>query len=277
MSTPIRISGPIHPLIAAYQQAQRDRVGILHQHTHTAADLLAHHTAHGVSYESVYAITGEAIGDRPYDERITWRYVGPIENHGDLANQRGYITIRTSDRDTNDVVAQLFPQLNDDAAYSALIKAAYEIAPQITLILTIGAASGAIEWDTGETIHQAATRIALDAAWSIRGEPGSGYSHTSDHVLDAARQSLGQRRPMGEYARNYLDNRDAIFADLDRASIVLGDPLLGSKDVAERAGIAQSGLRANVTRNAAPTADLDRGSRSPRWHEVTVTAWLATR
>lgn len=273
METRPRVTGPKHPLVAAYHRARADRDRIFTRHRPMATAILSHHHAQARSDESVYRITClRADGPNPWDEVLSWDYVGPIEDHADLAGQQGYITVRTHNPR---VVQALYPAADDHEVYLTLIKAASKAAPQITLMLAIGAASGAIEWDTGETIREAALRIAMDAALTIKDE--SSWNHTPDRVLDTVRGAYGQTRPMRDYANDYLTHRENILADLERAEIPLGDPLLEMQEVVNLVGIERSTLRAYVSRGEAPAPDADRGTRNPKWREITVTAWLLRR
>ncbi|WP_433358555.1 hypothetical protein [Streptosporangium sp. CA-115845] len=292
---PVKISHPRHPLVAAYQQAKYDRKRILAKHKHTAAEIMAHFDAHAISDEAVYEITArDTDGPNRYDEILLWRYVGPAEDCRHLLGQRGYISVRSADlrasSPTNDeglkwgantwqVVERMYPDLNDGDHYRILISGAYEAAPAIAVLLAIGAASEHLEWDTDETIANAALRLSLDGAWSLR---GASCHHLVEgererRVLTATMELLRQSGDPRNYARNFLDNRGAILAALAEQEIELGGQMLDTEQVAERARIATTTLTGYVTREQAPQPDTGRGTRKPKWHEVTVAAWLLTR
>ncbi|WP_433363934.1 helix-turn-helix transcriptional regulator [Streptosporangium sp. CA-115845] len=68
-----------------------------------------------------------------------------------------------------------------------------------------------------------------------------------------------------------------ILASLAEANVELGGQMLDTEEVAERAKIATTTLTSYVARKQAPEPDIGEGTRKPRWHETTVTAWLLTR
>ncbi|MER5649672.1 hypothetical protein [Streptosporangium sp. NPDC002524] len=292
-SQPTKISHPRHPLIAAHHQARRDHDRLLARHKHTAAAILADLAAHATSSVTIYAITAQDTTEDG-DEILTWRRIGPVEYHGHLADQHGYIELQTSllraSSPTNDeglkwganiwdVVAAIYPSLGDGDRYGKLIAGAHEAAPTVMMLLAIGAASGHLEWDTDETIAAAALRLSLDGAWSTRSTPS--YNLREDqrrrHVTAATMELLGQVGDLRDYATNFLDNRAEILAALAEQNIDLGDHMLDTQEVADRARIATTTFTGYVAREQAPQPDAGKNSRKPKWHETTVTAWLLTR
>lgn len=287
------ITGPLHPLVAAYRQAKREQQAFLARNRERAAALAREHVRHSESYSSTIRTSPIA-------------YEGPSENIGHLAQLDGFVTVYDSDLRgapelENMYAAYTAPgwprggarqrhwhaQLDAITAreapghaaqvqrYRKLIGYSYEAAPQVAIMLAIGAASEHLTWDTGESIHGAATRICLNMANGLL-EAGELIIDT-DRIVTAAREDFEQTRTIAQFSRNYLDNKDAILTKLKELEIEMGGKKLASADAAEMARISPSTWRAYVTRGTAPLADDTEDARSPRWWQVTVAAWSSAR
>lgn len=281
------ITGPLHPLIADYRTAKRQRNTFLARNREWAAALVREHARHGESYSST-------IRTHPI------RHEGPSEDTGGLAQMDGFVTVYDFDLRGSPDIANMYadytgkgwPQggahqrgwharldaitarVHPDRTvrrYEKLVHTSREAASQVAIMFAIGAASEHLEWDTGESINAAATRICMNMAQSL-----TGFVDT-DAIVNAVREDFGQTRTIAQFARNYLDNKVMILAKLEELEIGVGGKQLPTSDAALMAKISPSTWRAYVARGTAPPADDTSNARTPRWRALTVAAWMAAR
>lgn len=264
MTQTTKITGPIHPLtrlIRDGQSAQRAGAG---QYLDTARELIAHHNRHGISDQTIYGINGPG----------KWTHMGSYEDRRELLTHgRDYVAVSARSK-PRDIAASIAPDTTPPGYHRAVqLRAAASTAiPMVAATLAVCAQIGAVEWDTGEAVYVAAERIALDAAWALVRQPNPVLPRPAD-LYAAVLDSLGLTdRPAADYARHYLDARDAIAEHLRQAGIEWGAPLLDARQAAERAKLAWPSWRSALSRQDAPVAD-DGG----RWLPHTVDAWRLAR
>lgn len=281
MSTTPKVTGPTHPLVAAYAKAKRTKDLLREHHTATATAIMRDHRDHGVSDSTVYSVSTASNSADWRRATIIWKHKGAAEACEGFANQPGYITVRgirdqASARNNGpySILGQIFPdEWRRVQRYGMLLEAANHATPQAAFVLAIAAAGGYLEWDTGESIHAAAHRIALDAAWNLRDVRTVANQVTAEHVMDELRRTYHQHRTVTEFATEYLENREAILAALEEEDIRVGDQMLTTEKVAEVIGKSTSTWRSYISQGKAPAADLGVGTRTPQWYPMTVAAW----
>lgn len=143
-------------------------------------------------------------------------------------------------------------------------------APLVAVLLAVCVRAGLVQWDTGESVQRAASRLALDAAWRLLSDPNP---VTAARVFaDVADAMDLVDRPAGDYARTYLDERADIDAALAERDIHWGGRTLTAVQAADRAKVVTSTWTSYVARGQAPAADVD-----GQWRTATVDAWRITR
>jgi hypothetical protein len=255
------VSGPIHPLLGRIRELRRLR----EQHTPLAHEILDDHHAHALSDQTVYLITGPQ----------RWARIGAHEHHAHLLGQRGYLAVtgRTPVLGLAEHLALL-----DDHGRGGLHRAetlrdtAHLAAPVVAVLLAVCVRGGLVRWDTGETVHDAATRLALDAGHRFLDLPNPALPCPLDIYADVADELSLVDWPARDYAAAYLADRDVIHGALAAQDIAWGGPVLTAQEAADRARVAYSTWRAYVSREEAPAADQD-----GRWRASTVDAWRLTR
>ena len=256
------LSHSTHPLLDAIHAEDR----LAHGALRIAGELKAAHRAKGVSDATVFAV----------DPDGTWSMVGPSEWHRDLLGQVGYVEVASRAQSPRDIAVAVSaaiggqPAKAGPSALHRLADMAEALAPLAEVLLAVAVSSGALEWDTPETIHEAARRLSLDAAWSARRDPNV---RQPGDLWTQLLSLLGyEQHSASEYAQRYLSDRPAIDAALDEAGIVWGAPLLSANDAAARCSVTSSTWRAYVARIEAPSADEERG-----WRVATIDAWRLGR
>lgn len=251
------IAGPYHPLIRALRSAEARVAG----YEDTAKAMLRRHALAAASDESVFRVHGHG----------SWSYVGPSEQFGHLATgldtSGGYVRVgnrRGGYRALAQRLSLRYGERSPDEL-RALVDAAAEAAPMIAATLALRVERGTVEWDTGETVMEAALRLARDAAYAMT-RKGS-----ARQVFDSVFEG---RYVVEEVAAAYLENRAAIDAALETHGIEwdAGDRVLSGVQAAQRVGTAPSAWRSHVSRGQAPAAD-----RAGGWRVTTVDAWRLTR
>ncbi|MFB7763622.1 helix-turn-helix transcriptional regulator [Streptomyces xiamenensis] len=291
-----RITGPRHPLVSAYRDAKKRRDARLPELRKAAAQVLLEHRQRANGTESVFEIYG--AGDLP-----SARYVGPSEVHGHLATQSGYITVWDGDlkgapsddkrvlatghglhgkfatrweKHLDSVAERMDPHLRDAARYRALLDASNEAAHQVSIVLALLVAEGRVVWETDDSVHTAALRLARTTAMN-----GMGYDSkwTWLAACRITEDTLGglMTSTLEERAEAYLSDRQSLTATLAEHGIEWGSYERDSSATAESVGLAESTLRSYITRDTFPAPDIGAGTRSPRWREVTIMAWKISR
>ncbi|OUC97724.1 hypothetical protein [Streptosporangium minutum] len=133
------------------------------------------------------------------------------------------------------------------------------------------AAGGHLEWDTDETVAQAAHRLSLDGAWTLRNRQS--LLGVEEEVPAETMRLLGQHGEPRRYAANFLEHRSAILADLDNRGVVLGGPLFDTEEIAERAGIASRTLNSYLARDQRVPPEY--GRNRPRDGRTAAQRWAS--
>jgi len=252
------ITGPIHPFVRHTRRVALDRKRAIERWTNTATAIRRHQHLNGDSDEGVYQVSAPG----------SWRYVGTSEDSRHLVGQVGYYAIAARGG-AEQLALQLAGVAGQHERAEALHQAAWAAAPMIAATLGLGIAAGTITWDTGETVADAALRIARDSALRLLDQPNPDTRLIK--ARDIYRVTFADYDPP-EIARMYLDRRDAIAATLSEQDIEWGGALLDAQQAAERARLSASGWRSHVSRGEGPVADEDR-----RWRVATVDAWRLSR
>ncbi len=279
--TTTAITGPLHPLVKYLRQAAVERRHALNTHGHMAKEILRHQHWNTASDQGVYEITGPS----------RWRYVGTAEDKGHLADQPDYVA--TTARGGYEALALALAGFRAHRQERAILlnDAAWQATPMIAATLGVRLATGDLTWDTGESVSDAALRLARDAAWKMLDSPNPvfpragdvyaevaewlGYGGDADELVrHAAAANVPDRRGATRMAlaREYLAHRETIAAALAGTGIEWGGERLSGRQAAARAGLADSTWRAHVSPGAAPAADGDGA-----WPAAVVDAWLNSR
>lgn len=212
----------------------------------------------------------------------TWRYLGPQEdNQHLLASGPEYMPVYSRGQSVRDIAVWMHRVRHPDRAAAAdrlrtLERQAGQAQPMIEVMLAVGVARHALVWDSAETLVEAARRLTLDWAWSIRHDPHT-YPTPFIRPVDVFTGVLAwldwEPRTGQEYALAYLTDREAITTALDESGIQWGGPLLDTRAAADRVKVTWSTWRAYTTRRQVPDPDTDDG----RWRPATIDAWRLTR
>lgn len=276
-----------HPLTKRIFNIEQTRRALRVRWEPAAAAILADHHANGISDQSVYDVAHLTRGDLAefqtegsgYTVDATnltaWRRVGSVEDHGDLARQDGYITVTTRHSPSAILSAIAGPLPAHEVAHH-LRDAAMTAEPLIAATLVMLVSTGNADWDTDETVEQAATRIALDVAWRRYSNPNRSLTMPGD-IFAAAMEHLGltdDYRDARVVARWWLDNQPRIGGLLASLNIRMGARLLDAAAAAEHADVGRSTWASYVSRSEAPAPDQNDPSR---WMLTTVYAWRLLR
>ena len=215
------------------------------------------------------------------DDAGGWELVGPQEHHEwELADLPGWLPV--TGRDQVRGLAEKIRQYRhpDQAAQAeqlrSLVRLAEQAQPMIEVLLAVSAARHAVEWDTPESIAQAARRMCLDWAWDrYEGRRSPLYPRLVDQPRDVFTDILAlgwEPRPAHDYAASYLASRNEIDAALGELGIVWDGELLTVTQAAARCGIAPSTWRSHIARSEAPAADYN-----TQWRTATIDAWRLQR
>lgn len=267
-----KITGPIHPLVAHLRREHARRAAAVARWQATAQAILRHQHLTATTDQGVYEVGGPG----------SWRYVGPVEDHGQLATQAGYVAITARGG-----FEALAVRLSDIDGYGLAIaerlhEAAHAAAPMVAAVIGLRVMGGTLEWDTGETVSEAALRLARDAAWEIyRGPsrpalcgPDPGGLHAGTRLVYDVAAAMLSAPQAEQVAQNYLDRRGEVTAAVAAAGIQWGGAQLTARQAAERARIAVSTWHAYVSRRQVPEAD---DGEADTWRTTTVDAYRLTR
>lgn len=258
------LTGPSHPLLRRIRDADR----ALRAYLPVARAIIEHHRLNGISGQSVYRLDG----------RDRWTHLGSYEDERwRLASSPDVLAV--SGRDDIRQLAYTIAQVEhpdrlpgSQARAVALRDAAQEAAPMVAVVLAVAVHGGLVEWDTTETVQGAGWRLSLDAAWRLLPQPNPTLPRPRD-VFAEVLGGLGYTgQPAEDYARHYLDDRDAINASLEAAGVRFGGRMLTAVEAAGRAKVAGGTWTAYVSRGQAPATD-----EAGQWRTATVDAWRMSR
>ena len=261
------ITRSTHPLLDAIAAAERLDPGLLEQ----ARDIQRAHREQATSDVSVVAIRTDG----------TWRYLGPQEDNQHLLTiGPEYMPVYSREQSVRDIAMWMHRVRHPDRASTVdrlrhLARAAAEAQPMVEVLLAVGVARHVLVWDSAETLVEAARRLTLDWAWSIRHDP---HPHPTPFVypVDVFTGVLArldwEPRTGQEYALAYLSDREGITTALDESGIQWGGTLLDAQAAADRVKVSWSTWRAYTTRRQAPEPDTN-----GRWRPATIDAWRLTR
>jgi hypothetical protein len=267
--TKTTITGPRHPLLRRIADEERTIRG---RWRGLAGKIWQDARWRGLSMQSVYELTVT-------DGHVTYRYVGPVEEHGHLLNQAGYLDVR--DNEYPPSLAVRLARYVDPDRYRgsigravALRNAALTAAPSVAALLGICYQTGAIDWDTDESVAAAARRLCLDAGWNLLGGPNPVAPRPGDVWSTVVDRINIEPHPVGVYAAAYIDGRPQIAPALDEGGVRWGSAMLDDRSAAARCGVTWDTWRGYVSRGDTVSAD----ERQPsRWRIATIDAWRHIR
>ena len=182
-----------------------------------------------------------------------------------------YMPVRTREQGVRDIAMWMHRVRHPDRASTVdrlrhLERCAAQAQPMVEVLLAVGVARHVLVWDSAETLVEAARRLTLDWAWSIRHDPHPHHGmifYPVDVFTGVLARLDWEPRTGQEYALAYLSDREAITTALDESGIQWGGTLLDAQAAADRVKVTWSTWRAYTTRRQVPEPDTDGGGPPP--------------
>ncbi|MEU8241805.1 hypothetical protein AB0C07_26440 [Actinoplanes missouriensis] len=261
----ITFTGPKQPLLRYIREQRRVVAGLTDDYTAMAEAILDDHKRQWRSDRSVYLISS----------KVFWKRAGTYDEHGHrLTTDDDYVYVGDDDS-VEGLATRIAHRVagHDHRRAVTLLDCAERASPMVEIALAVLLYECTLEWDTDETLKEAARRLALQAAWDAHRR----FTESSPlAIFLGVASEFGSSRMPADFAREWLSTRSEIEVWLTRNGIAWGDVSLPAKEAAERAGMAPASWSSITSRGLAPAEDHKNSRGAKSWRPATIDAWMVT-